>query len=246
MLKAAALSAALTSLNAQATQIIEGADREHIPVNISAKEQNRLAIEGRRIATVVPSQQGALSFVKDEALGALYFALSSDTPAMSSLTLFVSDDKGVTYKIVLTPRPVAGEEIILRPPGEEAATPASTPAPRTTADGRAVSYQRKIKDLVLVMSQHDQLNLQETADVIGVNKEVPLWKEGRLVLNAKYLDGDLVGEKYHLTNISSSDMLLVEQELFRRGVLAISIEYHTLPPGAGTDIFLVRGRKENE
>lgn len=235
------LLALLASLNANATQVIEGADRSHVQVNISAKEQNRLAVEGRRIASVVPSQKDVISVVKDEALGALYFTLASDTPSVGTVTLFVSDDKGVTYKVILVPRPVSGEEIILRPPGEKGG-PASA-APRTTADGRAVSYQRKIKDLVLVMADPA---LQESVESIAVNKEVPLWKEGRLVLLAKYLDGDLVGEKYRLTNVSPSDMLLVEQELYRRGVRAVAIEHHTLPAGDGTDIFLVRERKENE
>lgn len=235
------LLALLASLNAHATQVIEGADRTHVQVNISAKEANRLAIAGRRIANVVPSVAGVLVGQKDEALGAYYFTLASDSPNQATITIFVSDDKGVAYKLVLVPRPVSGEEIILRPPSEKGG--AASPAPRTTADGRAVSYQRKIKDLVLVMADPA---LQESVDSIAVNKEVPLWKEGRLVLLAKYLDGDLVGEKYRLTNVSPSDMLLVEQELYRRGVRAVSIEHHTLPAGDGTDIFLVRERKENE
>lgn len=207
-------------------------------MNISVNETNRLAIEGRRITTVVPSVKDVLSGMKDEALGAYYFTLASESPNQGTVTVFVSDDKGVTYKLILVPRPVAGEEIIIRPPTEKAA-----PSARTAADGRTVSYQRRIKDLMLVMADDE---LKDTLETIPVNKEVPLWKEGRLILVAKYLDGDVVGEKYHLTNISPSEMLLVEQELYRRGVLAVSVEHHTLMQGDSTDIFIVRERKDNE
>jgi conjugal transfer pilus assembly protein TraK len=150
----------------------------------------------------------------------------------------VSDEKGITYKLILVPRPVAGEEIIIRPPTEKA-----TPSRRAAADGRAVSYQRRIKDLMLVMSDDE---LKDSVETIPVNKEVPLWKEGRLVLVAKYMDGEVVGEKYRLTNVSPSEMLLVEQELYRRGVRAIAVEHHTLAKGDSTDIYIVRERKDNE
>ncbi|WP_237071209.1 type-F conjugative transfer system secretin TraK [Mycetohabitans sp. B2] len=235
------LSAILLSLlvlEARATQIVDNADRGHVQVNISAHEQNRLAIEGRRIANVVPSAKGVLTYEKDEALGALYFALASDSMNHGTVTLFVSDEKGMTYKLILVPRPVAGEEIILRPPSEKAAL-----SSRAASGNRALSYQRHIKDLMLVMADESQ---QESVDVITVNKEVPLWKEGHLVLEDKYIDDDMVGEKYRLTNVSPSDLLLVEQELYRRGVRAVAIEHQTLPPGESTNIFIVRERKDND
>jgi conjugal transfer pilus assembly protein TraK len=235
------LSAILLSLlafEAAATQVVENADRGHVQVNISVNETNRLAIEGRRIANVVPSVKGVLSGQKDEVLGAYYFTLASESPNQGTVTVFVSDEKGVTYKLILVPRPVAGEEIIIRPPGEKA-----TPSSRAAADGRTVSYQRRIKDLMLVMADDE---LKDSVETIAVNKEVPLWKEGRLVLLAKYMDGDMVGEKYRLTNISPSEMLLVEQELYRRGVRAVAVEHHTLMQGDGTDIYIVRERKDNE
>lgn len=65
----------LLNANAYATQRIAHADKGHQQANISAHEQNRLSVEGRRIASVVPSQKGVISTIKDEALGALYFTL---------------------------------------------------------------------------------------------------------------------------------------------------------------------------
>jgi len=224
----------LFSLPASATQFIENSDRGHVQVNISVNEQNRLAIEGRRITTVVPSQKGILTVAKDEVLGALYFGLAQESSHAGTVTLFVTDDKGVTYKLILVPRPIAGEEIILRPPAKKGGP---------LADGRAASYQRRIKDLILAMADD---GLKGNVEAIAVNKEVPLWKEGRLVMLAKYVDSELVGEKYRLTNTSPSDMLLTEQELYRRGVRAVAVEHQTLGTGDGTDIFIVRARNDNE
>lgn len=233
-----AILLSLLAIEAGATQVVENADRGHVQVNISANEQNRLAVEGRRIANVVPSQKGVLSYQKDEALGAFYFTLSSDSPNHGTVTLFVSDDKGITYKLILVPRPIAGEEVILRPPTEKA-----TLSNRAASDGRTVSYQRRIKDLMLVMADDE---LKDSVETVAMNKDVPLWKEGRLVLMTKYMDGEMVGEKYRLTNVSPSEMLLVEQEMYRRGVRAIAVEHHTLMQGDGTDIYIVRERKDNE
>ena len=228
----------LLAIEAGATQVVENADRGHVQVNISANETNRLAIEGRRIANVVPSVKGVLSGQKDEAVGAFYFALASESLNHGTVTVFVSDDRGVTYKLILVPRPVAGEEIVIRPPVEKASS-----VTRSATDGRTVSYQRRIKDLMLVMADDE---LKDTVETIPVNKDVPLWKEGRLTLIAKYMDGDSVGEKYRLTNVSPSDMLLVEQELYRRGVRAIAVEHHTLTQGDGAGIYIVRERGDNE
>lgn len=232
---------ALLASRVEATQLIENADKQHVQVNISARETNRLAVEGRRITSVVPAQPGLISAKRDEAQGVLYFTMVPDQPAMGTVTLFVSDDQNTTYKLVLVPRPVAGEEIIVRPPVDKAAIAAK----RTSqTDGRAASYQRRIKDLILVMTDDDPNDA--AVDRVDVNKEVPLWQEGRLVLLAKYLDAEIVGEKYRLTNVSKADMLLVEQELFRRGVRAVSVKNQTLTPGDTTDIFIVRERKGNE
>lgn len=222
-----------------ATQLIEGSDRSHVQVNVSANEQNRLAIDGRRIGSVVPSQKGAIVYVKDEAAGALYFSFPKDASHGGTVTLFVTDETNptITYKLILVPRPVAGEEIIIKPVVSKAMT-----STKNRGDGRAFAYQRRVKNLILTMTEEGNADV----DAIAVNQVIPLWKEGRLALISKYIDEDMVGEKYRLTNVAESDMLLVEQELYRHGVIAVSIENQTLPAGGQTRIFIVRGRNSNE
>jgi hypothetical protein len=67
-LSAILLLTSLLATEAGATQVVENADRGHVQVNISVNETNRLAIDGRRIANVVPSVKGVLAGQKDEAL----------------------------------------------------------------------------------------------------------------------------------------------------------------------------------
>lgn len=222
-----------------ATQVIEGSERAHVQVNVSAKELNRLAIAGRRIGIVVPSQKGAISYIKDETAGALYFSFPKDSPNPGTVTLFVSDEQvpTVTYKLILIPSAIAGEELMIKPVMINDLAPV-----RKTVNGRTTSYQRQIKELILSMTDE----AGTASQVIELNQIIPLWKEGKLVLLSKYPQGAMVGEKYRLTNADHNNMQMVEQELFRRGVLAISVEHQTLPPDGQSLIYVVRGRQDHE
>lgn len=229
--------AASQSVHATQTVALRDCVQGHVQVNIAAKEQNRLAIEGRRIVSVVPSLKGILTFMKDEDLGALYFTMASETPSAGTVTLFVTDDRRATCKLILVPAAIAGDDILIRPEAD------ATSTTKSESNGRTLSYQRRVKTLLLAMAGEDAGPRLES---VALNQEIPLWKEARLVLQSKVMDGDLVGETYRLTNISPSDMLLVEQELYRRGVLAVAIASHTLLPSEVTAIYIVRGRKEHE
>ena len=217
-----------------AAQLIENSDTQSVQVNVSARETNRLSIAGRRIANVIPAQAGLIGSRKDEAQGALYFTMTAGK-ADGPVTVFVADDRNVTYRLILVPRPIPGEDIIVQPPAEVTATKRSS-----GIDGKAASFQRGIKDLVLRLANDDPANR------IKVNRKIPLWQEGTLLLASKIQGTDLVGERYRLTNTSKTDMLIAEQELYRRGVLAVSVRSQTLAPGDSTDIFIVRERGDHE
>lgn len=228
----------LVANSAWATQYVDCGDKDHTEVNISANEQNRLSFDGRRIASAVPSLKGALTYAKDDAAGALYFALSSDAPNSGTLTLFVTDDQNHTCKLILVPRPIAGEEIVIKPPADQTPKPFSA----GSISHRASSYERRADDLLFAMATEKTGNLDPTV----INKEVPLWKEVRCVYLEKYFDDDLIGEKYSITNISKKDLLMVEQELYRKGVVSVAIEDMTLAPGNSALFYIVRERKDNE
>ena len=226
-----------------ATQVIDGADKQHQTVNISAKEQNRLAIGGnRRIQNVVPSRKGVIVYEQDKDLGVFYFALANDAVTNETMTLFVTDEKGVSYKLILVPKSIPGEELILTPPTEKVSRePFSAQA--QGGDGRAVSYQRQIKEMLLAMANKEFARNYEIQDT---DVQIPLWKEGQLTMIAKYTGNQTVGEKYRLTNIIQGELVLAEQELYRPGVRAVAVGTHTLSAGESALIYIVRDRKENE
>ena len=224
---------------AWASQLIEGAERNHVEVSISDAEQNRLSIDGRRIASLVPSRKGILTIIKDESLGAAYFTFADDHGKHGTVTLFVTDDAGVTYKLILVPRAIAGEDITLRPP--ERAVANAPAASRSIS--KASNYQRRIKNLLLLAAKAVP---GTDPNLVSIGKEVTLWSEARLTFESKLLEQDLVAEKYVLTNVSSSPLRLAEQELYRPGVRSVSIEIHTLAPAESTLVFIVRDRWEGE
>lgn len=188
---------------------------------------------------MVPAQTGLLTAKKDEAQGVLYFGFQPEAGTGSALTVFVTDDQSDTYKLILAVKPIPAQDIVLRPPAAR-----SIPAAAAGPDGRASSYTRRVKNLILIMA--DDNTQGAPIDRQEVNREIPLWQEARLVFLTKYSDGDLIGERYALTNVSPRELLLVEQELYRRGVRAVSVRHHTLAPRDTTDIYVVRERKDNE
>ncbi|VWC93485.1 TraK [Burkholderia contaminans] len=208
---------------------------------VSATEQNRLEIAGRAIKQVVPAHKGALAYVKDRKNGVFYFAFANGD-AMGTETLFVIDDQGATYQLLLQPRRVPSANIIVPSGGDG---PVRSSGPRTTAASSA--YQSAIKDLVYEMAaaQGDPV-ADPIASAVPVNQDVPLWKEARLTFQTKYVEDAFVGEQYTLTNVSGTDMVIAEQELYRPGVVVVAVEQQTLAPGDRTRVYIVRERARDE
>ncbi|MDV7113662.1 TraK domain-containing protein, partial [Acinetobacter baumannii] len=99
----------------------------------------------------------ALDTLPDKEQGTLYFKISpyfQNTP----ITLFVTDDEGTRYKLVLQPRSVGAEEVVLVPPKPGAGT-----------SKRSQSYLQQIKELMYVMGD-DAENPQETLAVDGISR----------------------------------------------------------------------------
>lgn len=223
---------ALLAAQAEARQLIDGADRKQVQVDISARETNQLSVLGREIVRVVPSRKGAIVYDKELKGGDFYFKLPDDSPALGTVTLFVTDSADMHYSLILVPRAIPGEVLVIRPPRDDAESAKSSPA------ARAPGYVRKANDLVLKMADAGVEAVGGDREVL--NQEVPLWNAARLVLKARHRSLDLIGEVYELTNVSSAEMVLAEQEFMRKGVRAVAIRQHTLAPGQQTAVYVVR------
>ena len=148
----------------------------------------------------------------------------TDKPMIS---LFVADDAGRHWNLNLKIEDVPAETVVIRNRSRlrQEAVANGADEPRNTAIRRgllALSRDAEPGDMVV----RDRLEI------------VPLWNEARLVL-VRTLEGSLLGEKYQLTNVSKTRMVIDERELYRRGVLAVMIEALELEPGEATQVFVV-------
>jgi conjugal transfer pilus assembly protein TraK len=65
-------------------------------------------------------------------------------------------------------------------------------------------------------------------------------------LQRQWLGAGVVGEKYQLVNTGASTLDLAERDLFKRGVMAVSVEQATLRPGETTQLFVIRERRADD
>jgi conjugal transfer pilus assembly protein TraK len=218
-------------------QHVTKANEDTVTVNISSTEQNALVVDGRKITSVIPSIDDALEYQKDVAQGVLYFKVQP-WYANRTISAFVNDDEGVRYKLVMRPTATLGaEEIILIPPAGSKSN--------GLAKG-SQSYVQQIKELIYVMGD-DADDPQDELAVDGINRnfvkqQIPLWKEAAMLFVAKYEGDELYGEHYRVTNTTSSNLILMEQEFYRKKVVAVSIENLDLLPGQTTNVYVVRER----
>jgi conjugal transfer pilus assembly protein TraK len=151
------------------------------------------------------------------------------------INLFVSSTQA-TYTLLLHRSDTPADTIVIRDPSARLLKPDNAnPSP----SGPSANHIRAMKALLVAMASD---RVPPDVRVEEVNRLVPLWLEARLSLMRRYEGRGLVGEKYLLQNISSTLMVLAEQEFDREGaqVMGVSIENHNLQPGETTNVFVIR------
>lgn len=234
-MKAAALFALALALPAAGQEIVDGSDGRPRTVVISAKELSRIAVEGGRIVSFIVDPQD-LEYKEEPSLGQVFVAPKR---AGKSISAFIVTDSNTTHALLLEPRDVPIQTILIREQRRQKAAEVDTrPVARHSVE-RASSYDAALKRLVLAMARSERPAEFVVQDV--GSQQIPLWREVRFVLVTVYKGRSFTGEHYRLTNISNAPIRLAEQELFKEGVSAISIELHELAPGQTTDVFVIKG-----
>ena len=214
-----------------AIQILEGVDGQTLIGKISQKELTRVTLERGRIKKVT-GNAGEFLLEKDEDKGQIYIRPSSDV-ATKPINLFVTTDRS-TFTLLLQPVDLPAETIVIK---DRAARNEATRMERSSA------YVRVIKNLFLAMASDA---LPRDMEVREIAKEVSLWKDARLLLTRTYLGQAITGEKYLLTNVSGKPMVIAEQELYKAGVIAVSVENLNLKPEQSSNVFVIRSRSDHE
>jgi conjugal transfer pilus assembly protein TraK len=205
---------------ASATQILYGKPDDTLAANLSRVEPTLIRVDGHRIRHVFGAE-GDFTVMPDKEAGTAYLKPMTDKPGFSA---FVSDETGRTWKLLLSVVEGPSDSIVIKVKREAGGSYAGRDLPRNQA----------IKRVILALDADEEGDWEART----VNEVVPLWKEALFVL-VKIVEGPLKGEKYRLTNTSDQPMIVDERELYRRGVVAISIEQPELGPGESTFVLVI-------
>lgn len=231
----------LNNNEANAKNEVFNADSKVSEVVMSKQEQNLLEVKGRRIASVIPSVAGVLAYQQDTTNGILYFSLANDN-YMGTVTLFVNDDEGGRYRLILVPTNQPAQEITIVPTNDSKSN-ANKDDSNQERENLNGSYIYEIKKAMFNLARAaNGIDVSEDMTRIAVNKDIPLWKEAKLTLLNRYDSGNLMGEEYQLTNVTNSVLQLREQEFYRNNVLAVSLTKLSLEPNESAFVYVVRGK----
>ena len=246
-----------------ALQLVEASDGVSVEAVLSIKEPTRIRVDGSSITNVfgniystncgsaitnaAPAQPGAAPMPPTGSInpaGEIVLECDVDKGEIyvrpvggpgKPVNLFVSTQHA-TYTLLLRRSDTPADTIVIR---DKTVRLSRVEPGGANAAARTSQHVRSLKGMLVAMSSE-----RAPADirVEEVNRPIQLWQEARFALVRQYEGRGLIGERYLLTNVSSQDMVLAEQEFDReRGnVLAISIENHNLRPGESTTVYVIR------
>ncbi len=246
-----------------ALQLVEASDGVSVEAVLSIKEPTRIRVDGSSITNVfgniystncgsaitnaAPAQPGAAPMPPTGSInpaGEIVLECDVDKGEIyvrpvggpgKPVNLFVSTQHA-TYTLLLRRSDTPADTIVIR---DKTVRLSRVEPGGSSAAARTSQHVRSLKGMLVAMSSE-----RAPADirVEEVNRPIQLWQEAKFALVRQYEGRGLIGERYLLTNVSSQDMVLAEQEFDReRGnVLAISIENHNLRPGESTTVYVIR------
>ena len=258
------LAVATTATPALALQTVEARDGVAVEAILSIKEATRIRIDGAPItdvfgniyssncgaatpsltspstgiATPPVNPAGEIVLECDREKGEIYVRPVGDSS--KPVNLFVSSAQA-TYTLLLRRSDTPADTIVIRDK-----TPPAVQASANVAQGPqgpSANPIRAMKALLLAMASD---RVPPDIRVDELNRPVQLWAEAKFSLMRRYEGRGLVGERYQLQNVSSTVMVLAEQEFDRPDsantgqVAGVAIEHHNLRPGETTAVFVIR------
>lgn len=217
----------LVSAASEALQVIEVGDGETALGKVSTREMTRIAIAGGGRIADLWGASNLFDASRDEERGQVFVRLAN--PAQREpLNLFVTDNAGRTYTLILTPADIPAETVMLKPRGQN--------RPDAAQWERSQPYPQTLKRLLVQMARD---SIPEGYEVVERGVLVPLWQEALFRLDREYRGDAFAAEVYTLTNRSGMEMVMEEREFFRPGVVAVAIEKSVLAPAAVTRVYVI-------
>lgn len=214
----------VTPLASFALRTISPAEGETTFVEISQKDLNviKTSLPGVKALSASTSLdikvEGRNVFVK----------YTGTEPVAEPQELILTSEDGDVYPLVLKPMGIPAETVVLR--GEE--------NKERIAWEKSHDYITAVKEIVkgLYLGRRPRGYMEE-----DLNEDRTEWKEVARTLKKRYTGAALVGEMFTL-KAQSREVVLDEREFYAPGVLAVSIDTHSLAAGEKTDLVVVKKR----
>lgn len=217
---------------AHALQVIDAHDGETVLAKIARKEVTRIAFEHGRVQKVT-GNAGEFVLEKDDEKGQV-FIRPADPQSAKPINIFLTSEHS-TVALLLQPVDTPSDTIVIREPQARVQVRS-----QLESSGRHV---RTCKNVLLALAGDA---LPEDMEAKELGHAVALWPNTRLTLQRMLLGASVVGEKYQLTNIGTTELTVAEPDLFKPGVIAVSVEHGTLQAGRATNLFVIRERRTDD
>jgi len=216
------------ALPAYALKLIEAQDNQTYYADGSAHDTNRITLENGRLRKIMGKSSDFI-VEKDDKTGQFVVRFRDDKKP-SSLVVIAED--GRTYTLVLKPVDKPAESFVLRD---------STVVHKAKIEsGKKDQLGQSVRDLMLTMAGARVSNSHVFSDDKQSIEELALWQGTKFFRVSTYESGNLRGDKYRLYNVSDKAIRVAEQEFFKKGVVAVSIQTHELDAGRDTYVYVVK------
>lgn len=210
-----------------AAQVRAVDDDDEISADISRHEISRIKTAGDLIRKV-QANSDEITIVQDDKSGEVYIR-PNVSAENKPINLFITTEQNFTYKLLLYPKSIPSEQIILR--NDSAVKSSDVEVSKVTKN----FYEQQIIGLIRVMRSRKKL------EGYTLKQERHYVDLGDLSMRRiiTYKGQNFIGEIFTLKNSTNQVVTLEEKMFSKNGVRAVKIEKTELLPGEVTEIFIV-------
>lgn len=226
-----ALALAALPFDANALQIKQATDNGQITAIVSAQEISRVSLLKDRIRMVNGDKQ--VDITHDAETGDVYIK-PSDMPLSKPLNLFIATEKGFTYQLLLIPKSVPSEQVLIR---NEDVLGGSGQA---QAWEHRTPFHRAITQVMKATIGGDLLPAGYKKEVLRESAE----RRQHLSLRRLYaVSGSVLqGIALELRNEGNTPLTLSERDLFKPDHVAVYLPERHLAADSSLTAYIVRRR----
>ena len=219
----------LLPIFAFAQQRVPVQDGDTVRVTVSSMEMNRFAAGGKGRLVKAWVVNGEFDMEADKEQGEIFIKPRS----MQTFSFFVRDDMGNTFTVVAEPMKVPSQTVIFQ---GKATVLGSRDLDRFKGD----PILERLAKLNTAMSNRKPIRgYQRYRHEVDRTKP---WPDVELRLVTTYESSLIIGEIYELRNTSNGILEFKEEDFmnFGNGVLAVGMEYLSVPAGMRTFVYITR------